>query len=57
MSEMAWISLVSLIGWLVIAGSAVASYQLGWSKLVRMVLVWVAIFCGAFVIASFFVGE
>ncbi|MCK0128356.1 hypothetical protein [Erythrobacter sp. F6033] len=56
MSEITMISLVSLIGWLVIAGSAVASFKLGWGKLVQMALVWLAIFGGAFVIVGLFIN-
>lgn len=56
MSDMAMISIVSLIGWLVLAGASLASYKLSWGKMVQMGLLWVLIFSGGFVIASFFMG-
>jgi hypothetical protein len=46
------ISLVALVGWLIIAGSALASFRLGWSKIVQLALVWLAIFAGLFVAAD-----
>ncbi len=54
MSDGALISIVALIGWLILAGSAVASFRLGWSKILQLALVWFAIFAGLFVIADFF---
>ncbi|MFL0356574.1 hypothetical protein ACI5KX_08830 [Erythrobacter sp. GH1-10] len=54
MTNMATISIVALIAWLFFAGSALASFKLGWSKMIQMALIWVAIFGGGFVIASFF---
>lgn len=52
MSDMAIISIISLVGWLIIAGGALASYQLGWSKLVQLALVWVAIFAGGYLLVT-----
>ena len=52
MNDLAWISIISLAGWLVLAGSAYASFQLSWSKTVRLVLLWSAIFAGGFVLAQ-----
>ena len=52
MSEGALISIVAMIGWLVIAGSALASFRLGWSKILQLALTWLAIFAGLFVIAD-----
>ena len=52
MNEGAWISIVAMLGWLVLAGSALASYRLGWGKIVQLALVWLAIFAGLFVIAD-----
>lgn len=46
MSTYAIVSIVALVGWLVLASSALASFKLGWSKTVQMALVWVAIFVG-----------
>ena len=52
MSEGALISIVAMVGWLILAGSALASYKLGWSKIAQFALVWLAIFAGLFVIAD-----
>lgn len=52
MNEGAIISIVALIGWLIIAGSALASFRLGWSKLAQLALVWVAIFGGLFLLVD-----
>lgn len=46
------ISLVALAGWLVLAVSGFASYRLGARQIVRMALVWAAIFLGGFLMAS-----
>ncbi len=54
MTEGAIISVVALLGWLFLAGGAVASFKLGWSKIAQLVLVWFAIFAGLFVIADLF---
>lgn len=50
MNEGAIVSLVTLLGWLILAGSAFASYRLDWSKTVKLALVWLAIFAGMFAI-------
>lgn len=42
------------IGWLVLAGSALTAMQLGWDRLVRLALVWLAIFVGFFVLVEWF---
>ena len=52
MSEGSIVSLVALAGWLVLCGSALASFKLGWSKLVQLALIWAAIFGGLYVIAD-----
>ena len=52
MSDVSIVSLVALVGWLILAGSALASFQLGWSKIVRLALIWLAIFVGLFVVAD-----
>ena len=52
MNEGAWISIVAMLGWLVLAGGALASFRLGWSKIVQLALVWFAIFAGLFVVAD-----
>ena len=52
MNEGAVISIVALLGWLILAGSAIASFRLGWGKLAQLALVWLAIFAGFFVVAD-----
>lgn len=52
MNESSLISIVALLGWLILAGSAFASFRLGWSKILQLALVWFAIFAGLFVIAD-----
>ena len=52
MSEGALISIVAMLGWLILAGSALASYRLGWSKMLQLGLIWLAIFAGLFVVAD-----
>ncbi len=52
MNEGAIISIVALIGWLILAGSALASFRLGWSKLAQLALVWLAIFAGLYVLVD-----
>ena len=50
------VSIVALIGWLILAGSALASFRLSWSKAIRMALAWVAIFGGVFLLFYFVRG-
>lgn len=52
MSDGSIISIVALLGWLILAGGAVTSFRLGWSKILQMALIWFAIFAGLFVIAN-----
>lgn len=52
MNEGAIISIVALLGWLILAGSALASFRLGWSKIIQLALVWLAIFAGLYVAAD-----
>ena len=42
MNEGSLISIVALIGWLVLAGSAMASFRLGWSRIAQLALMWLA---------------
>ncbi len=46
--------IITSLAWLVLCGVSLASFQLGWSKMVKMVLVWIAIFAGLFLIAEWF---
>ena len=54
MSEGAIVSIAVLLGWLLLAGSAMASFQLGWSKIAQIALVRLAIFVCLFLVADFF---
>lgn len=47
MSSFDGLQIVMLLGWLVLAASAFASYRLNWRKSAVLVLVWAAIFTGA----------
>lgn len=46
--------LVTSIGWLILAMSALASHRLGWGQLVKMALAWVVIFAGIFMVVEWF---
>jgi hypothetical protein len=46
--------LVTSIGWLILAMSALASHRLGWGQLVKMALAWVVIFGGIFMVVEWF---
>lgn len=48
------IPIVSSIGWLVLCVAALASYRLKWSQMVKMALVWLAIFVGLYVAVEWF---
>jgi len=54
MSEGAIVSLVAMVGWLILCGSALVSMRLGWSEILQMALMWSAIFGAGFLIAWFF---
>ncbi|MEO0461879.1 MAG: hypothetical protein AAF127_02035 [Pseudomonadota bacterium] len=51
MNDGSIISLISLLGFLILAGSALASYRMSWGKFAQLGLVWLAIFAGLFMIA------
>ena len=46
--------IITSLAWLVLCGVSLASFQLGWSKMVKMALAWIAIFAGLFLIAEWF---
>ncbi|MBA4044486.1 MAG: hypothetical protein C0471_08730 [Erythrobacter sp.] len=48
------IPIISSIAWLVLCGAALASYRLKWGQMVKMALVWVAIFVGLYVVVEWF---
>lgn len=45
---------ITSLAWLIVAGSALASFRLGWSRIAKMALVWVAIFLGLFLFSEWF---
>lgn len=52
MNDGSILSIVLMLGWLVLVGSAFASFKLGWSKIMKLALIWLAIFAGLFLIAD-----
>jgi len=54
MNQFEIIGIVSVLGWLFIAGSALASYRLGWGRIAKMALTWLAIFVGLTLLAGLF---
>ena len=44
------VGIIALLGWLILAGSALASYRLSWGKAAKLGLTWVAIFGGVFLL-------
>ena len=48
------VPIITSIGWLILVGSALASYRLAWSKLARLGLTWLAIFIGLYLIVTWF---
>ncbi len=56
MNDSGLIQIVALIGWLILAGSALASYKLSWSKALKLGLTWIAIFGGVFLLFSLVMG-
>lgn len=57
MNEFETVHIVALIGWLILASSALASYRLNWSSALRMGLVWVAVFIGLFLLFDIVMGS
>ncbi|MDZ4276388.1 MAG: hypothetical protein U0995_10140 [Erythrobacter sp.] len=46
--------IIASIGWLILVGAGLASYRLKWSQMVKMALVWIAIFLGLYLLAEWF---
>jgi hypothetical protein len=55
-SEFGVVHLVALVGWLILAGSAFASYRLDWKESVRLALTWAGIFTAAALAFSMVMG-
>lgn len=56
MTEFGAVQLIALFAWLILAGSAVASFRLGWKESVRMGLMWGGIFTAVFLVFSMVMG-
>lgn len=50
------VQIVALIGWLILAGGAFASYKLGWKENLRMALTWAGIFVAVALLFSLAMG-
>lgn len=50
MTEYDWVQLISVVGFLVLAGSALASHRLSLRKGLVMALAWGSIFLAAFLV-------
>jgi len=46
------IQIVMLLGWLVLAGGALAGYRLSWKKGLVLALIWASIFAAVFLVFS-----
>ncbi|KPF65213.1 hypothetical protein [Porphyrobacter sp. AAP60] len=46
--------IVSSAAWLILAASALASFRLGWGQMIKMALLWIAIFGGIFLAVEWF---
>jgi hypothetical protein len=47
---LAVISIVSLLGWLILAGSELRSQRVSGPRMLKLALLWIAIFAGAFAV-------
>lgn len=56
MTNFGAVQIVALLGWLLLAGGALASYRLGWKESVRMALLWAGIFVAGALIFSLAMG-
>ena len=56
MNEFGAVQLIALLAWLILAGSAFASFRLGWNESVRMALVWTGIFAAVALVFSMVMG-
>lgn len=48
------IPIIASLGWLVLVGTSLASYRLKWSQMLRLALVWLAIFVGLYGLVEWF---
>lgn len=52
MNQFDAVQLIALIGWLVLAGGALASYKLEWKEGLRLGFIWAVIFATVFLFIS-----
>lgn len=52
MNEFSIVQIISLVGFLILALSALASHRLDWGKAIRMGLIWSTIFVGVVLLFS-----
>jgi hypothetical protein len=55
-NEFGVVQIIALLAWLALAGSALASFRLGWKESVRMALVWAGIFAAVALLFSLVMG-
>jgi hypothetical protein len=55
-NEFGAVQLIALFAWLILAGSALASFRLGWKESVRMALLWSGIFTAVALLFSLVMG-
>ena len=48
------IPIIASLGWLLLVGASLASYRLKWSQMLKLALVWLAIFVGLYVLVQWF---
>jgi hypothetical protein len=48
------IPIIASLCWLVLVGASLASYRLKWSQMLKMALIWLAIFVGLYVLVEWF---
>ncbi len=52
MNEFDTVQIIALLGWLILAGGALASYRLSWKEGLRMGFIWAVIFATVFLVFS-----
>lgn len=46
--------IVASVAWLILAGVGLASFQLKWSQMLKMALLWIVIFGAVFLVVEWF---
>ncbi|ABC63340.1 hypothetical protein [Erythrobacter litoralis] len=52
MNQFDTVQIIALLGWLVLAGGALASYRLSWKSGLRLALIWATIFLSVYLFIS-----